>query len=288
MALRWLLRPTNRRIRYLVGCLLVGLFCIQCIPTGDNGAGSVVIAKGQFGNPEDALEKLVHLAKTDHIALLEHCQDHYVRSYRDYVCTLFKQERIKGALGKEQEIQVKFRQSPFSVAMEWLRNAPIGDRVLYVEGKYDDKMIVRPKSGFPQLLTGGSVRRKPDGADAMKNTLRPVNLFGFHRGMRELIKVYREAKEAGHLKQAFGEFAEVAGRRAVVLERYLPPERDYPAWKTLIYIDVDYLVPICIEGFDWEQRLSSRYVYKDIQFNVGLTEDDFLPEANGIKVAKKK
>ncbi len=287
MALKRLLRPTNRRVRYLVGALLAALFCIQCIPAGETDSGSVLIAKDQPVEPADISQRVVDLAKSDHLALLNLCKSHYADTVSDYTCTLVKQERIGGALKPEQEIQVKFLDQPFSVAMNWTKNSPIGDRILYVEGRHDDKMIVRPKSGILQMLTGGSVRRKPDGADAMRNTLRPVNLFGFNRGMRELIAVYEAAEQAGELDQRFGGFAEVAGRPTVVLERYLPPREDYPAAKTLIYIDREHLVPICIEGYDWDDRLTCRYLYKDVQFNVGLTEDDFLPEAVGIKVPKK-
>ena len=287
MALKQLLRPTNRNVRYLVGCLLIGLFCIQCIPDRNTDSGNVLIARTQTGNPDDVAAKLVQLAKTDHIALLKLCQEHCRSNYRDYTCTLVKQERIKGALGKEQEVRVKFLDSPYSVLLKWVRNAPIGDQVLYVEGKHGGNMIVRPKSGLLRMLTGGYVLRKPTGPDAMKKTLRPVSFFGFRRGLRELIKVYAQARDNGDLKQAFGEFAEVAGRKTLVLERYLPATEDYPAAKTLIYVDLEYLVPTCIEGWDWDDRLSSRYVYKDIEFNVGLSEDDFLPEANGIKLKKK-
>jgi hypothetical protein len=288
MALRQILRPTNRRVRYLVGLLLVGLFCIQCIPSNDSGQGQKLIAKGLIEDPAEKARKVIHLAQTDQIALLEFCQANYVRSYRDYTCTLLKKERINGQLGAEQRLHVKFRGSPFSVAMAWDANSPIGDRVLYVEGKYNGNMVVRPKGKLLQLLTKGSVLRQPDGAEAMRTTLRPVNLFGFQRGMNELIKVYRQAQQAGDLKMTFGKYATVAGRRTFVLERYLPPKNDYPAAKTLVYIDEEYLVPICIEGFDWEQRLTSRYLFKDIRFNVGLTDDDFLPEANGISLPAGK
>jgi hypothetical protein len=288
MALKKLLRPSNRKVRFMVGFLLVGLFCIQCIPAGPEGTTSKVIAKGRPVEPEDTSAKLLELARTDHIALLNHCMAHYDRTVEDYTCTLMKQERIRGAWGDEQEVSVKFRQKPFSVAMKFVRNAPIGDRVIYVEGKYDNKMLVRPKSGILRMLTGGSVFREPAGAEAMKKTLRPVNLFGFRRGTLALIGVYEQAKKAGHLKESYVGTAEVAGRQTLVLERFLPPEGDYPAWRTLIYVDTEYLVPICIEGWDWAKQRNCRYVYKDIQFNVGLTDDDFLPEANGIKVPEKK
>ena len=128
----------------------------------------------------------------------------------------------------------------------------------------------------------GTQKRPPDGKDAMKNTLRPVSMFGFKRGMSNLLKVYRQAEKKGHLKQEFGGYVNVAGRDAIVLLRYLPPKENYPAHKTEICIDLETLVPIRIQGFDWDGLCTSRYVYKDVKFNAGLDSDDFTPKANGI------
>jgi hypothetical protein len=268
--------------------LLVGLFCIQCISGGVDTGSRIAIGGNQDGDPKAVAGKVVELAKTDHIALLKYCLDHYNRTYRDYTCTLVKQERINGVLGAEQEVQVKYKELPFSVAMKWTRNPPLGDRLLYVEGKFDNNMMVRPANNLLRVLTGGQVLRKPDGPEAMRSTLRPVNLFGFRRGMEELIKVYCDARDAGHLKEAFGGFAEVAGRKTLVLERYLPAAGNYPAWKTVICIDLEFLVPVCIEGHDWDKQLSSRYVFENVRFNTGLTDDDFLPEANDMKSTPAK
>jgi len=284
-----LLRPTNRRVRLLVGLFLAGLFCIQCTRTEAIYESRYIVAIGgrSFGhNPSDVVRGLEELAESDHIVLLKKCLANYERNYRDFTCTFIKQERIHGEFKPEQEISVKHMISPFSVAMAWTRNAPIGDRVLYVEGKYNDQMLVRPKSKFLRTLVGGYVLREPDGKEAMKNTLRPVNMFGFGRGLKGLIDVYTQAKRKGDLKIARGENAKVAGRDCVVLIRYLPPKNDYPAWKTLTYIDVEYMVPICIEGYDWDKKRQCRYLYKDLKFNVGLTEDDFTPRANDMKRAK--
>jgi len=182
----------------MVGLLLVGLFCIQCISGNPNTDSTVAIAKTRNMDPRTVEQKLLNLAKTNHIALLEYCLSQYGQTYRDYTCTLIKQERINGKLGPEQEMRVKFKELPFSVAMQWTRNAPLGDRVLYVEGKYDNNMLVRPSNGFLRMLTGGAVQRKPDGPDAMRNTLRPVNLFGFRCGMEALVKVYDAARDGHH------------------------------------------------------------------------------------------
>ena len=282
-----ILHPTNRRVRVLVGALVAGLFCVQCTRSEAFRQSRFVVALSGVSfadgaSPEAA--EIVRLAKTDHIALLEYCLANYEGHYRDYTCTLIKQERIGGRVGQEQEIACQFLESPYSVSMRWTpQTAGIGDRVLYVEGKYNDMMLVHP-TGMLSKLVGSTVMRKPDSPQAMQSTLRPVNQFGFRKSLQSLLKVYRQARDGGDLKESFGGFAEVAGRRAVVLVRYLPPKDDYPAWKTLIFIDLESLVPVAVEGYDWDKDLSSRYIFKDVRFNVGLTGDDFLPAAHGMKV----
>jgi len=285
MMLKGILRPTNRRVRLVVGLLIAGLFCIQCSRSeAFRRSRFVVPISGQVIGENDpgVSAEVIQLAKTDHIALLEYCLDSYDQRYRDYTCTLVKQERIDHQVTCEQEISAKCLEHPFGVVLAWTeQTAPMGDRVLYVEGKWGNQMLVRPKGLFGKLV--GTVMRPPDGAEAMRSTLRPVNQFGFRRSLESLLRVYRQARQAGDLKEAFGGFAEVGGRKAVVVVRYLPPKDDYPSYKTVTFIDLEYLVPTAVEGYDWDNNLTSRYVFKDISFNVGLTVDDFLPAANDMK-----
>lgn len=286
MVIKRMLRPSNRAIRWAVGGLLVTMACLQLVETVPDEGTQVTVPTRVSRAAADTSDGLVGLARTDHIGLLERCLSNYDGLWRDYTCTLVKQERIDGTLGREQEIAVKFLDRPFSVAMRWLRNAPIADRVLYVEGIREGHMLARPKSGLLRLLTGGHVLRKPDGPEAMRNTLRPVSVFGFRRSLEALLGVYRQALAAGHLSQSFGGRAEVAGRRTLVLERSLPALHEYPAGTTRVYVDIEHLVPVCVEGFGWEDELLCRYTYKDVRLNVGLEADDFLPEANGMASAE--
>jgi hypothetical protein len=285
MMMRSLLHPSNRRIRLIVGVLVAGLLCVQCTRSeAFRESRFVVVLSGEvFGeNAPEVSAEVIRLAKTNHIALLEYCLAACQERYRDYTCTLIKQERIGGRVSKEQEIAVKFLSDPFSVAMRWTpETATIGDRVLYVEGKHNGMMLVRPTGVLYKLV--GTVMRRPDGPQAMQSTLRPVNQFGFRKSLESLLRVYRQARSAGDLTERFGGFAEVAGRKAVALVRLLPPKDDYPAAKTVIFIDLEYLVPVAVEGYDWDGQLSSRYVFKDIRFNVGLASEDFLPAANDMK-----
>jgi hypothetical protein len=185
-----------------------------------------------------------------------------------------------GILGKEQEVNVKFMGEPFSVSMHWIKNQPgWADRVLYVQGKWNNQMIVRPAG----LLTFiGPQFRPPDGPDAMKVTLKPVTAFGIERTLHSLIDGYALARKNGDLRQEFGGYAKVAGRNTLVLVRYLPSKPEYPGWKNLTYIDLEYLEPIMLETYGWDDQhlLTCRYVFRNVKFNVGLTKEDFLPQAN--------
>ena len=283
MSLRKLVRLPNGRARIIVGLLLAGLFCIQCAPTEaleQNKYVQVVDGKSVGANAPDVLKDVEKLAREDHIALLEKCLKHTRANYSDYTCTFIKQERINGDVKPEQTIEVKFLREPYSVAMTWVKNVPVAEKILYREGHYDGQMLVKP-SGFLGSLVG-SVLRPPAGEAAMKNTLRPVSMFGFERGLENLLDVYRQADQAGDLKEAYGGHVKVNDRDAIALVRYLPAKNEYPAQKTVICIDLEYLVPVSIQSWDWDGEPASNYVYKDIKFNVGLTPDDFTPKAVGI------
>jgi hypothetical protein len=269
----------------MVGLLLAGFFCIQCTKTQafrqDRHVTAVAgQAVGALGDRE--VQELVDLARIDQIALLQRCLDNYAYNYRDYTCTLVKQERINNRVSDEQVIHAKFLESPFSVAMAWTpQTAQRSDRVLYVEGKYGGQMLVRPTGMLGNLV--GTVKRGPDGPEAMQSTLRPVSQFGFRRSLESLLGVYCKARRLGDLRQEYGGIVSVEGRQALVLIRYLPAKEDYPAARTVTYIDLEYLVPVLIEAYDWNNRPSSTYAFKDLRFNVGLSQQDFLPQANGMK-----
>lgn len=279
--IKQVIRPANREVRILVGLLLAILFCIQCTRTDAINSNNHI---GE-GNGERS-EELEKLAMKDHVALLEFCLKHVKASYGSYTCTLFKRECIRGRLYPEQEINVKFRANPFSVAMAWTeKTAPLADRTLYVQGKYNNNMLVRPKGWLAQKVAGNPAIRDPECEEVMKSTLRPITQFGFEKSLQSLIDVYKDAREHNCCKEEFGGYKTIYGRQAIVLIRYLPPERDYPAHKTETYIDVEYLIPIGIVGYGWndDKELLCSYIYKDLVMNADVTDSDFAPSANGIK-----
>ena len=282
----------NCKLRLWGGVFLAVTFCIQCNPSqGGKGSphGTAASPKMPETNtpttmPEtnsSAVEaKMEAMAKSDHVALLEFCLKHYHDTYHNYTCLFQKQERMGGTFSPVQETDIKCMENPFSVSMHWVKNPPSTvDWVLYVEGRWKNQMIVRP-TGWVKFV--GAQFRAPDGPDAMKVTVKPVTAFGFERTLHAQIDAYTLARKNGDLRQEFGGYAKVDGRNTLVLVRYLPQKPGYLGWKTLTYIDMKYLTPVVLEAYGWDDkhRLTCRYAFHNVKFNVGLTEKDFLPEAN--------
>jgi hypothetical protein len=292
---------TNRGIRIIVGLLLGSLVLIQWL--SPSGASRENVTEFRDIDPDttletrepDLLDRVLALSgkdhEPDHVGLLDLCIEEWKKKYSTstYTCTFTKQETINGRLTSLQVIDVKYRPAPFSVAMKWTKNAPMGDCLVYVEGKYKDKsgrsqMIVRLANSFFRKLIG-SVKKLPDCKDAMKNTLKPCTEFGLLSSLENLRVVY----ELGHKRQEctdrYVRVVEVDGRNCVEIERILDGTHpEYPAYKTLAYIDLEYLVPLQIDGYDRDGKRNCIYKFSNIKFNAGLKDKDFTPEANDIKV----
>jgi len=284
---RRLFRLTNNRVRLGVGLVLAVLFCIQCCQPQDPQGESILVATElELGGTTPAdLQRLETLAEKDPAALLEKALQRYRRNVHTYTCTFIKQERINGKLKPEQWMEVKFREEPFSVAMAWVKNTPLGDRVLYVEDKYNGMMLIRP-AGIWKFL--GTQMRAPESPQVMANTLRPITMFGFRRGLESLLEVYRLAQQRGECEHRVEGIVNVDGRQVLKMTRLLPPRKDYPAKRTVIYLDAEHLVPVGVEGFDWDDELICRYIYRDVNFGADLTAEDFTPKSNGMQPPKLK
>lgn len=224
--------------------------------------------------------QLLQFASDNHIALLEMGLSDYQQRISDYTCTLVKQERIGGKMRPEQQIEVKFKESPFSVVFHIVRNAGAADKIIFVEGANDNKFLAHP-TGLTGLLIP-KVSRAVDDAQAAKASLRRVNQFGFARSLRSLLDQYESAAASGDLTQEFLGTGEVDGRATMVLARLLPPKPQYPYNKVVIHLDRQYLVPTATFCYNRQGQLEAKYIFSNVQFNTGLSNEDFLARNNGM------
>jgi len=286
------------RIRLAVGTCLLLAFLTQTSYFGPQGPHRSATAKSRgvlqpaiaFSDVSDpAGPDFAELIRSDPLRFLKMAKRHYLDSVRDYRCTFVKQERIAGRLGEEQRIRVAFRERPFSVLMEWTENAGPARRVLFVRGRWQDdagRMLayVEPASPVARLFVR-SVLRPIDGPQAKAVSRRTINQFGFGNVL-DLITLYAEravAQGTGSIEYA-GE-GNIDGRPTWILRRTLPyaGQGRWPDRVLIVHIDQEMLLPVACYAYadDDQQVLLGKYIFQDVQLNVGLTDADFDPKANG-------
>ncbi len=228
--------------------------------------------------PTDA--QMEKLAKTDPIAFLENCLKRYDRDVKGYQTTLIKQERLGGKLQPTEVIDVQFREDPFSVLFTWKEGLRLARRVLYVKGKYNDQLIVKP-SGLAALI--GTVERDPNGADAKNSGRYPLPEFGIKIGTQRTLAAWKAAAKEGALHVEFlGErkIKETGDRVCWVLKRtgYKRPEEDGITQFTT-YIDKETWLQVGTILKGPSNELIGEYIFRDIKRNPAFKDDTFTREA---------
>ncbi len=265
------------RIYLSVACLLAGL-CLPAVCLAEDAQASLTTPMIDIGLQQQRLA----LAKADPQKFLEEALNNYHKRVRDYTCLFVKQERLRGKLTKEQHIRVKFREAPFAVFMKWVKNPGRADRVLYVKGRHDNKVLVKP-SGFLKILVPTHVKRAVDGPDAAKASRRRLSDFGFCNTLKLIRRDTARAEKAGDLlKFEYDGQGEIDGRKTFVFERRLPDKRKYSDQRLTMHVDQEWMVPVATRSYDGRGRLLGRYEYRDVKLNASLPWKEFTPKANGL------
>lgn len=294
----------NKRVRIVIGLALLGGFLYQCqraLTQRNNSdapsvvirhpvkiAGNVAVAAIVSEAPVQA-ETLEERAARDPLGFIEYCLDHYDHTVRDYTCSFTKQELIGETLSEEQVMKAFFREKPFSVRLEWVKNEDKCSRVLYVadrwvkEGK--QQAVVEP--GKIARLFIPYVMREIDGADARKSSRRTINQFGLRNSMELIIKYCKLSREKGQLDFKYMGNGEVGGRPSLVFERHLPYTGDDGLWPDrvlIVHIDKELLSPsLCLAyADDAKTVLLGKYMMTDLKLNVNLPDTTFTKEGMGL------
>lgn len=282
-----------RELRTAVGLLLVMGLCVQCWQTS---AGSSLqsaasglkpipgVAYAAIETPAPTGDSYGLMIRSDPLGLLRVAQERYDRTVHDYSCTFSKQERVGGRVTAEQVTRVKFRESPFSVSMLWVKNADKAQRAIYVEGKWTGKngeklSVVEPAGALARVFVD-DVMRPIDGPEAKKASRRRIDQFGFANSLRLIVKYCDLSAEHNKLDLKYVGDGTVGGRATYVIERrsaYTGDEGVYPDRLLIVHLDKENLLPLCCTSYadEAKTKLLGRYVLTDVKLNVGLTEHDF-------------
>lgn len=235
---------------------------------------------GAAGNAE-----LLRLAQRDPAELTRRGMARYQREVREYACVFVKQERIDGALGPVQEVEVRYREEPHSVYMLWRKNADGAKRALYVDspafvdGDGEKAAKVEPAGAIARLFVS-EIMMDIDGPQARQASRRTIDEFGFKATVRLLDEINAAAVKAGVLNYRFAGTGEVDGRPTFVLIRDLPYSGPHGAWpdaRLVMHVDQEWLLPTALYSYaDHEGReLLGSYVTTQVRFNPGFGESGF-------------
>ena len=230
-----------------------------------------------IGNPAHNLTHMVELAKADHISLIKWAMANYDKTIRDYAGVLHKQERINGLLKKPEKILFWFREAPYSVVMKWKENAGRIDKLLYVEGQNNNKMIVHPTGTFAWLK---SVKRKPRCKDATKTSLRTCDEFGFYKSLESVLKMYKLAEVENRLQMKYLGKTVISGRQCITVEAKLDAKQNYPRAKIVMSFDCENALPLSLTYYDRDDKVLSKYHFTDLKLNMKIDDKTFKPDTH--------
>ncbi len=291
-------RPSkHRRIKFVFGLALAGILYIEFYdrdyaPVAPRHAAIVLAA------PQVAVDPFEKLLREKPLAALIEARERHVGEVRDYRLTFIKQELLpSGRMSAEQEIEVKYRQEPYSVVMHWVRNGGMASRVIYVKGRWIDPKATNAAERELMMCQPGELGRRfikslklpARGSLAKDSARRSIDEFGFMRTLDLLIKYCKIAESRDELTLEYRGETRFNGRPMWVIQRNLPYTGDsgpYPDRTAEIFIDQEYRVPVAVYCYSDEAKEASnllgKYEFRNIHFNVGLTGADFDPATYGM------
>lgn len=191
-------------------------------------------------------------------------------SLEDYTLILIKQERMDGVLLPVSVAFVKWKR-PFSIYLKFLEGKDRGREIIYIEGKYRDKMIVSP-GGILGALT---LKVSPDSFIAKKNNRHTITEAGMSNTIKRILSIIENehGKPSSDISVVF--FGEEAFEDDICI--HIRIDKSSYAERTEVYLYSDTLFPHTIISYEESGALFESYRYSDIRTNVGLDDSDFDP-----------
>jgi hypothetical protein len=250
------------------------MFAGQCTrpDTGRASWSDDALACSVVSAGADADDDVARLARTDPMALLDMALRRCCR-LADYQGTFTRQEVFNGSLQQVTVSRFKFRARPFSVALRVVAGAEKVDRMLYVEGRNNGKMLARPIGLARKLVP--CVELDPRGEEVRKNSPRAITDFGLENIMTSTRDGLRESQARGGQTTEFLGMGELDGCKVMVIRA------SSAGGDVVIELDAARLVPLRVRRHDADGQLMGLYYFNDLTLDCGLGDSDFTREANG-------
>lgn len=190
----------------------------------------------------------------------------------DYTCHLDKRVRKKGRLYEDLGIAVKYKK-PKHYYFRWTRGISTGQEVIFVEGKYNDKLVAHPGGVFSFF----TLRLDPEGTLAMLKNHHSLRNSGMEKIITLIKSDYARAKEKNLDAIRFMGEGRIDGKKVWIVEGCFPENQGFYAHRVSIYFCPTVKLPLKISIYGASGQLMEEYVFRNLKINVGLTENDFSP-----------
>lgn len=199
--------------------------------------------------------------------------------HRDYVCHMVRQERVGDVLLPEQTCELRVRSNPFSIAVSVIAPKPIaGWEVVYVAGKFDEKVRFRP-AGVPGAGHTLVALDNPKVLVETSHTATDTGLQAVLKRVEKLVETEKKANNPVQIVAADYTFQDKPVRRFdIFTER--PHARRY-AYRSILYVDKATSLPVRFEAYDQPKtgattgELIEMVSFVNVKFDTGLADATF-------------
>jgi hypothetical protein len=221
------------------------------------------------------------ILKTDPPRFLQMSLDRYDREVKGYSCILIKKEVVQEKLRPLEKTECYFKEKPFSVYMNFLAGVGEAQRVLYVKGENNDKMLARP-SGWKSIV--GVLAFDTDTPKAKSAGRYLITQFGIKLGTERTLKAMLAARSRDALfvkYEGIFRVPEVGDRLCYKLVRtpYTPPEDAEGVTELTLYFDVETWLQVGSILKGENDRFIAEYFFRDVKINPTFKKNQFTKSA---------
>lgn len=206
----------------------------------------------------------------------------------DYICRFRRREFIHGKQEPEDLLEFRYRKQPESMYFKWIGGTLVGREMVYVKGKYDNRLQIRTGSGDP--IAGFRISLEPHSARATANSRRTVDEAGVGNMVEQfgkLLEAHTMANGKGGCLRYLGLQERPESEVAMeCVEQTIAPgeEKHLPrGGRRFWYFNQDSRMrenelPVLVVTLDETGREVEYYCFDRMNTNVGLSMDEFDPD----------
>jgi hypothetical protein len=199
----------------------------------------------------------------------------------------FRRREVVGNKAKPEELMlIKFRKEPWSVYFKWLGKEGNGREVVFVAGRYDDKLHTLLAAGdVPLLPAGKRFSISPDSSlvkNASRHSVREAGIGTLIGQFANLVAANSKVDSHPALLRYLGQERRPEFDVACdAVEQQIQPgaEPGFPrGGKRLWVFDPATNLPNLIIAWDEHQNEVEYYCYDRLEYPANLTDADFNPD----------